>query len=51
MLVDMGLKGQAILLRQGARQTLGLQRPHLDQRRGQFLTRLLALPGSLQILR
>ena len=51
VLVDMGLKGQAILLRQGPRQTLGLQGPHLDQRCSQFLTGLLALPGSLQILR
>src|SRR5579883_3062915 len=40
MLVDMGLKRQAILLGQSAGQALRLQRAHLDQRRGQFLTGL-----------
>ncbi len=51
VLVDVRLEGEAILLRQGARQPLGLECTHLDQHVSEFLAGLLALAGLVDILR
>jgi len=50
MLVDVRLEGQPVFLGDRARQTLGLQRTHIDQHVGQVLPGLFALAGALEIL-
>ena len=50
MLVDVRLEGQPVFLGDRARQTLRLQRTHVDQHVGQVLPGLFALAGALEIL-
>ena len=47
----MRLEGQPVFLRECARETLRLQRAHLDQHVGEFLPGLLALARLVEILR
>ena len=49
--IDMGLKGQAVFLRERARQALRFKRSHVDEDVGDFLSRLFALMRFFQVLR